>query len=542
MIYLRLKVILGIKSQGGNMFNLDMIREYIMTYSGTKYKRPVDNSDLMWEVMKQGKSARDEFVKLGKEVLAQLPGFTMYKCTNWINMAQVVPDYFWIQFKRQEFEKCPSSITLAAKKVKDKFYIYIAIEIKDADATKEDFKVHNELINISINNNAFYFSGDNQEYFNLKQNNEYGKKLLENRTINKIRLQKNIDLSLDNTRVENILYEITQGIQFLMPYYNKIIHCFKQNTNNIRKDKEEINKIMNSKDEWVIICNPRFYDVMGAFKEFSCIDWKQSTNIKQGDVVYIYIGLPYKEIRYKCIAREVELKKTTIDDTEFILDGSNYENYERYMKLELVSEYNEGQYPYSELKTNGLKSVQGPSRVSEELAEYIKTVEIKTLSHSVQQDNYQDDELVCELNTVLLEGVVNDFEYQGYPRKKKSLIIKNGLKVYIRDKNIAMNALAHAKYLCEINPEHPSFVRKSMGINYTEPHHLIPMAYSSLFDVSLDVEENIISLCSNCHNQIHYGVEIEHILKKLYHERIEYLKRVGINISYKQLLEMYNTN
>ena len=42
--------------------------------------------------------------------------------------------------------------------------------------------------------------------------------------------------------------------------------------------------------------------------------------------------------------------------------------------------------------------------------------------------------------------------------------------------------------------------------NYTEQHHLIPMAYSDKFEVSLDVEVSIVSLCSTCHNHIHYGV------------------------------------
>ena len=86
---------------------------------------------------------------------------------------------------------------------------------------------------------------------------------------------------------------------------------------------------------------------------------------------------------------------------------------------------------------------------------------------------------------------------------------------------------------------HPTFIRKKSDKKYTEPHHLIPMAFSDEFDVSLDVEENIVSLCSNCHNQIHYGKDADVLLRKLYEERKDALASVGIKITLERLLEMY---
>ena len=72
-----------------------------------------------------------------------------------------------------------------------------------------------------------------------------------------------------------------------------------------------------------------------------------------------------------------------------------------------------------------------------------------------------------------------------------------------------------------------------------EPHHLIPMAFSDRFDVSLDVEENIVSLCSNCHNEIHYGKDARILIEKLYNQRKELLKNKKINITLEELFEMY---
>lgn len=42
----------------------------------------------------------------------------------------------------------------------------------------------------------------------------------------------------------------------------------------------------------------------------------------------------------------------------------------------------------------------------------------------------------------------------------------------------------------------------------TEPYHLIPISKYKDFDYkncSLDTMENIVSICSHCHNLLHYG-------------------------------------
>lgn len=72
-----------------------------------------------------------------------------------------------------------------------------------------------------------------------------------------------------------------------------------------------------------------------------------------------------------------------------------------------------------------------------------------------------------------------------------------------------------------------------------EPHHLVPMKYSDDFSVSLDVPANIVSLCSNCHNEIHYGKNYEQLLERLYEQRKDLLQKVGIDITLEELKEMY---
>lgn len=65
------------------------------------------------------------------------------------------------------------------------------------------------------------------------------------------------------------------------------------------------------------------------------------------------------------------------------------------------------------------------------------------------------------------------------------------------------------------------------------------MAFQNNFSVSLDVEENIVSLCSNCHNLLHYGRDYLSLLKRLYESRKNLLKKVGIDITFERLVQMY---
>ena len=83
------------------------------------------------------------------------------------------------------------------------------------------------------------------------------------------------------------------------------------------------------KTQWVIPCNPAYYDICGVFNKLDKVEWKQSTNVNEGDIVYIYVTSPIKEIRYKCIARKVDLDYAdTEKDREFILKGvSTYDNH-----------------------------------------------------------------------------------------------------------------------------------------------------------------------------------------------------------------------
>lgn len=154
-------------------------------------------------------------------------------------------------------------------------------------------------------------------------------------------------------------------------------------------------------------------------------------------------------------------------------------------------------------------------------------------------DHYQDAELIVELEN---KGSFSDHEAfvkNSAPVEKSDPIEKNG-KVYPRKRKVSLNALNNARHKCEINNEHESFIRRRTKLRYCEPHHLVPMAFQERYKYSLDVEENVVCLCSNCHNQIHYGEGAAKLVKQLYQQRRNDLGRMNIDIDLETLLSMYD--
>lgn len=146
-----------------------------------------------------------------------------------------------------------------------------------------------------------------------------------------------------------------------------------------------------------------------------------------------------------------------------------------------------------------------------------------------------------EIDEIVDSTSGNRPEWTGQKRRQEmTTSTATGRKKPKRDTKIAADVLAHADYLCEYDNADRTFLRKS-GRPYTEPHHLIPISKYNDFKYSVDAMENIVSLCSHCHNLLHYGrlEDKKVILKKLYDERIDALKTIGLDLSFDQLMSYY---
>lgn len=128
------------------------------------------------------------------------------------------------------------------------------------------------------------------------------------------------------------------------------------------------------------------------------------------------------------------------------------------------------------------------------------------------------------------------------PIPKGPHMVSGGRNVYLRDPSVAKRAPKRAGHLCAIDPAHPSFIRRKEACLYMEPHHLIPMSMTDYFGVGLDREQNIFSLCSTCHNQIHYGTkeDVRRLIQTLFCSRKrEICAILGREIRLNELYRIY---
>ena len=176
------------------------------------------------------------------------------------------------------------------------------------------------------------------------------------------------------------------------------------------------------------------------------------------------------------------------------------------------------------------------TRTFAEMTQIVKNI-IANQSSLDLTESSQDAVYLQEMNRFLTPNCGRKHILKApVPLQNRTAIVR---KVTWRDPVVAANALCNANYKCEICSAHPTFIRKSNGKPYTEPHHLVPMKAQKDFSVSLDVENNVVSLCSNCHNQIHYGNNVDEILGPLFSKREVLLATVGISIRYDDLKKYY---
>lgn len=118
-------------------------------------------------------------------------------------------------------------------------------------------------------------------------------------------------------------------------------------------------KYTESPNEWLIPANPKFYDIISRFEEVDELIWKQSSDVKPGDLVFIYVGAPYSALLYKCVALEVNLPYKYEDDNLKI---------KRAMKIKLLKKYKRDEFTFDKLCKYGVKAIRGPRSIPESLS------------------------------------------------------------------------------------------------------------------------------------------------------------------------------
>lgn len=126
-------------------------------------------------------------------------------------------------------------------------------------------------------------------------------------------------------------------------------------THEIMSYVEESHAFTEVKDEWIVPANPKYYDIINCFSNTDVITWKQSSTIKVGDIVYLYVTSPYSAILYKCCVLDTDIPYEYQDQNLSM---------KKVMKIRLLKTYDKNQYTFEKLKEYGIKAIRGPRRIS----------------------------------------------------------------------------------------------------------------------------------------------------------------------------------
>ncbi len=130
-------------------------------------------------------------------------------------------------------------------------------------------------------------------------------------------------------------------------------------------------------ENWIVPCSVKFYDVVGHLQENRTIVWRKVSALKEGDTVYLYLGAPYSEIKFKCHIINDNVDSETVKQNAYAIRKTDSSHKYRYLLLELDYVYPDGELSLEKLRAHGLGQTQTQARTDRKLQAFIDTVNAK---------------------------------------------------------------------------------------------------------------------------------------------------------------------
>lgn len=127
-------------------------------------------------------------------------------------------------------------------------------------------------------------------------------------------------------------------------------------------------------ENWFVPCSIKFFDVVGHFNKNDTIIWRKVSALKNGDIVYIYIGAPYSEIKYKGHIIDDNVSEEVVKKNSYAIKKNDDVKKQKYIKIKLDYTYKENELSLNKLREHGLGQTQTQQRTDRKLQAYINEV------------------------------------------------------------------------------------------------------------------------------------------------------------------------
>ena len=119
---------------------------------------------------------------------------------------------------------------------------------------------------------------------------------------------------------------------------------------------------------WIMPCNLKVFDIIQHVNKNNIVVWKKLIRAKEGDIVYIYVGMPVQKIMYKGIVRNIKVGEELLKQHSYA-KVNNFDN-NTYMEIEIAKEYKDG-ITLKKLQELGMIMVRKQTRLYGNVLEYI---------------------------------------------------------------------------------------------------------------------------------------------------------------------------
>jgi len=224
---------------------------------------------------------------------------------------------------------------------------------------KEEYNVLPEFLWKDDEKNGVFRNNYNKKWFGIIMNINKNKISTEDKDI------EVLNIKLDDKKITDLLKKpgFFQAYHMNKKYWITIILDSTITDEEIMCLIRESYSYTVTTNEWVVPANPKYYDVVNCFNNTNHVIWKQSSSIKVGDIVYLYVGAPYSCIMFKCKAVKTNIPYN-YQDSNLTISMT--------MDLELLETYPHDKLTFKIISDYGLTSIRGPRRMPKKLLDYIK--------------------------------------------------------------------------------------------------------------------------------------------------------------------------
>lgn len=128
-------------------------------------------------------------------------------------------------------------------------------------------------------------------------------------------------------------------------------------------------------NNWIMPCNLKFFNIIEYLHKCDTLVWKATPGIKDGDIVYIYVGIPYSCVRYRCVVIKEKVEQDILSQHDYARVG-DIEHNKRYMQLKLIYTYEKG-VSLAKLQELGMFGVRKQTRLDRKVLAYINDLNVQ---------------------------------------------------------------------------------------------------------------------------------------------------------------------